>query len=110
MALEQNDNIKRKHIIQKTNMQLFNISIRSFSNRMQSNEIPKLFGKYLYTALWPNHVIKAHSKQTQIESTHSVSSTFAGFKAQSHFVYKQYHVIFLLKQKYLTTLCPYHVT
>ena len=86
MTLEQNDNIKRKHIIQTKNMQRFNISIRSFSDRMQSNETPKLFGKHLYTALWFNHVIKAHSKQTQIQSTHSVSFTFAGFKAQSHFV------------------------
>ena len=86
MALEKNDNLKRRRIIQTKIMQRFNISIRSFSNRMQSNETPKRFGKHLYTAMWSNHVIKAHSKQTQIQSTHSVSSTFAGFKAQSHFV------------------------
>ena len=34
-----------------------------FSNYMQPNGPPKVFAKFLYMVLWPNHVIKDHSKQ-----------------------------------------------
>ena len=48
-------------------------------------EQQKFLGRYLYTVLWLNHVIKAF-KTTKAESTQCISRTFDGFKLQSHFV------------------------